>query len=162
MRESWTAVAILVVLSAACTRSSKPLAIHDPAKIQYIEVTHWSEEGGRGPLEEHVIEDRKRIESVVALLRSHNSGYREDTDWAHWRLFGEKPHEDYTLHFQESLDIAAPLSVSIAPDWLSGIDDQKSHKGERYFRTRPLSGSERKDLVALITRRPEDRDRCCG
>jgi hypothetical protein len=159
MRRSWTAAAILVVLSAGCTRPSQPLTIHDPSKILYVEVAHWSEGGGRGPLEEHTIDDRKRIEAILALLRSNNTGYREDTDWAHLKLFGSRPSEEYTVHFQESLDIAAPLSISIGSDWLSGIDDLKNEQGEGFFRTRPLSGSERKELIALIARHPEDRDR---
>jgi hypothetical protein len=161
MRKSWTAAAILVVLSAACTRSSEPLAIHDPAQIQQIEVTQWRERDGQGYPEYYRIEDRKRIESVIALLRSTNAGYRVETHWANW-VSRPKSREQYTLHFQESVDTAAPLSVSIGADWLSGIDDQKDEDGQKYFRTRPLSGSEREAFVALIARRPEDRERCCG
>ncbi len=162
MRKSWTAVTILLLWSAACTRSSEPLEIHDASKILSLEVVHWHKDGGRGPLGQYLIEDRKRIESVIALLRSNNSGYREDTDWAHWRLFGKESPTEYTVHFQESVNTAAPLSVSIGPDWLSGIDKQERGPGEKYFRTRPLSSSERKEFLDLLARRPEDRDSCCG
>jgi hypothetical protein len=161
VRKSWTAVAILVLWSAACTRSSEPLAIHEPSKILYVEVIHWQEDGGRGPLGEYTIEDRKRIESVIALLRSNNTGYREDRDWARWKLFETKSRTEYTVIFNESLDTPAPLAVSIGSDWLSGNDDQDD-RGRSFYRTRPLSGSERKDLLSLLARRPEDRDSCCG
>lgn len=162
MRKSWTAVAILVIFSTACTRSSQPLTIHDPSKIQYVEVIHWSKEGGRGPLEEYTIEDRKRIEAIVALLKANNAHYRKNMALARSGFFGtEIPHE-YTLHFEESVDTAAPLSVTFDADWLSGIDDQKDERGQTFFRTRPLSDSEWKDLVALIARRPDDRDRYGG
>ncbi|HWM91954.1 MAG TPA: hypothetical protein VN493_14405 [Thermoanaerobaculia bacterium] len=162
MRKSWTVAAILVVSLAACTRPSKPPTIHDPSKIQDIEVIHWSKEGGRGPLEEYTIEDRKRIEAIVALLRSNNTGYRKDTELAHWNPVRGKDREEYTLHFQESPDNPSLLSVSFGPDWLSCIDDEEDDSGDTFFRTRPLSSSEREELVALIARHPEDRGRWGG
>lgn len=158
MRKSSAAAAILMLLSAACTRPSEPLEIHDPSKILHIEVTQWNENGDRGPSGDYTIEDRKRIESIVELLRSNNTGYRETTDWANW-FAKERSRERYTFHLQESLHTVAPLSVSFGSDWLSGIDEQKDDRGFRYFRTRPLSGSEREALVALVERRPEDQDR---
>lgn len=155
MRKSWTAAAIL--LFAACTRPSNPLDIPDPSKITHIKVTQWTESGDRGPSSESRIEDRKRIESIIELLRANNTGYRVDRDWA--IPFANSSRETYILWFQESINTGAAMSISIGPDWLSGIDRQESKPGQTFHRARPLSGSEREALLALVARRPEDLDR---
>jgi len=152
MRKSWAVAAIL--LFAACTRPSKPLDIPDPSKITHIEATQWTPEGDRGRSGDYRIDDRKRIESIIELLRANNTGYRVDRDWA--RPFANKSRETYTVWFEESVNTGAAMSISIGPDWLSGIDRQESKPGQTYHRTRPLSGSEREALLDLIARRPED------
>jgi hypothetical protein len=147
-----TAAAILLALSAACTRSAEPLTIPDPSKIELVEVIRLGKNGET--LAEHKISERQRIEAIVAGLRPHNTGYREDTELGRL-LSGSESGQEYALLFRESINEAAPLIVWIGSDWLGGVDELKDEKGGRAARQRSLSRAEHDDLVALIAEAPD-------
>lgn len=149
-------VLLLVVLVAACTRQSKPLAVPELANVDNVYISKMN---GSSVVWRYELTDRARIAAILDHLRKHNPDeYRIET-----RLYAKVvnprlPNRDYDILFLSPTQVL--LAVVVGPDWLGGGHDDREdltdQKRLNQYRRRPLSASEREALVSLLQMQPGD------
>jgi len=156
-RKAGLLLVALVALAVACTRQSKPLAVPELAEVDHIYV---SQSKDASMVWKYETSDRGRIAAILDHLRKHNADeYRVETNLYAKVVNPALPDYEYDILFAGSNGY--PLAVVIGPDWLGGRDDLEDFTGQgrrNLYRRRPLSASERKDLLPLLQIRPGDRD----
>ncbi len=144
---------VLMVLAAACTERSQPLAVPDPADVDHMyvfrnenDMTDWAYE----------TTDRRRISAILAHLKERNDGYRIETS-LYLRVLPwnpAPPEADYEVLLMSPTTTA--LSFEVGPDWLGGNDGLvKFPEWRRNLnRQRPLGVEEREALVGMLEPQP--------
>lgn len=137
------AVVVPAFLLTACCRMdpcpTDPLALPPAAKVEHIEVIRWRPNGDYQA--SFRIDDRRRIEEILAQLESSNTDFYTSMD-------GQSPQE-YSLAFEGKDATEAMIFVGAA--WLGGVDARhQDHHGELRARFRRLSPAEHAKLGALV------------
>ncbi|HEX3127055.1 MAG TPA: hypothetical protein VH394_06975 [Thermoanaerobaculia bacterium] len=153
-----SALVLVAVLVASCTRASKPFILPKAEEVDSIFVSKHDAKGLT--VWTYDIKDRKRIDAIVEHLQKHNPDeYRIETDlYAYWV---NKPLTQYEYSFALMKPTSMALAVLVGPDWLGGAHDGVEYfNGKRLnvYRRRPLGAEERKELVRLLEMRPGDRN----
>ena len=132
----------LVVLLAGCgerPHPMDPLVIPPASEIEMIHVTRSQSNGDREG--EWQVDNRQKIEAILAELRSGNAGYSSAMD-------GLTPQEySIALAGKDRME----TMVWVGPDWLGGVDARhKDEKGKLTSHYRKLDPQQHARLVALL------------
>jgi hypothetical protein len=138
----------LMALPAGChelPHPMDPLVLPPAAEIEMIHVTRLQSNGDRDA--EWQIDNRQKIEAILAELGSNNTGYSSAMD-------GLTPQE-YAIALDGKDRMEA--MVWVGPDWLGGVDARhKDEKGGLASHYRKLDAQQHARLVALLQQPPAE------
>jgi len=139
---AWVVVALASLLAGCHSKipaSGDPLTLPPAEEVEQIEVTRWTpNESYQSSFKIH---DRRRIEAILAALRSVNRDFYLSMDG--W------------LTQEVSLALAGhgklKAMIYIGPNWLGGVDeDHEANYGELEDRYRELGQADHAKLLALV------------
>lgn len=138
----WTVVALTSLLAGCHSEipaPGDPLTLPSAAEVEQIEVTRWApNESYQSSFKIH---DRRRIEAILAGLRSVNRNFYLSMDG--WLV------QEVSLALVGHGKLKA--MIYIGPTWLGGVDeDHEANYGELEDRYRALSQADRAKLLALV------------
>jgi hypothetical protein len=132
----------LMALPAGCRElphPMDPLVLPPAAEIEMIHVTRLKSNGDQGG--EWQVDNRQKIEAILAELGSNNTGYSSAMD-------GLTPQE-YSIALDGKDRMEA--MVWVGPDWLGGVDARhKDEKGGLISHYRKLDPQQHARLAALL------------
>lgn len=155
-RSRTAGLVLAILVTAGCTRSSKPLIVPKAEDVSHVFVSKHDAKGFT--VWTYEIEDPARIAAIVDHLREHNPDeYRIETDFYAYWVNKRLPPYDYSFALMTETSMAVALTVG--PDWLGAAHDGVEYfNGKRInvYRRRPLGAEERAELVRLLEKRPGD------
>jgi hypothetical protein len=126
---------------SGCRCPPAPLDLPAAATVLQVEVNPWPVKDGRP--KSYAITDRRRIESILAWLRSNTSGYR----YYEYRDSGPHPYPEVEVTLGGR---GTPsLILYVGSDWLSGVDGHRC-SGLTEARDRSLGPEDKRALLALL------------
>lgn len=143
MKASGRAVVALTFLLAGCRGEipapGDPLSLPPAAEVEQIEVTRWTPNGSYQS--SFKIHDRRRIEAILAGLRSVNQHFYLTMEG--WLV------QEVSLALTGHGKLKA--MIYIGPTWLGGVDEHhEANYGTLEDRYRELSQADHEKLLALI------------
>jgi hypothetical protein len=134
----------LMVLLTGCReipRPADPLVIPPAEEIEAISVTRSKSNGDWDA--EWQIDNRQRIEEIVAQLRSNNTGYYSARD--------NRSPQEYAVALNGYERMKSEILVGA--DWLAGVDDShKDKQGRLIYRYRKALSCRSREAARVGTR----------
>ncbi len=143
MKASAWGVVVLTSLLAGCRSEipapGDPLTLPPAAEVEQIEVTRWTPNGSYQS--SFKIHDRRRIEAILAGLRSVNRNFYLTMDG--WLV------QEVSLALAGHGKLKA--MIYIGPTWLGGVDeDHEDNYGTLEDRYREINSADHAKLLALV------------
>jgi len=143
---AWGAVALAFLLLGCHSEipaPGDPLTLPPTIEVEQIEVTRWTPNGSYQS--SFKIHDRRRIEAILAGLRSVNRNFYLSMDG----MDGRQLAQEYSLALAGHGKLKAMIYVG--QYWLGGVDEHhEANYGMLEDRYRELNQADRAKLLALV------------